>query len=324
MENDNNYSARWVVIGNGNQGSKHVSALGSACIAIVDQNSTDKGLAALMLVPKDSYDAIAVCTPEDAKRSYIDFGIQHKKFVLVEKPLEIDDSDLANFGELIDGGWRIQTAYDHMFDEGVSKFISRAKQILDAKPSWSSLRLNYSFGTEELIKNSVWMDFGTGPWELVAPHILKIFLEIQPQSELDFNFSFGFSNLDSPSTVVATHSGKDFVQLTTSYTSWKNKFHLELTWPEGSLELDGLTKWGKSCLLEHKRVLPAGAPTEVAKDINESRTPSQAVEIMYSNVFKSDLNSALSVDSKISSALRLAREKLLKWNQTPKSEIRTF
>jgi predicted dehydrogenase len=323
MANDNNYPARWVVIGNGNQGSKHVSALGSACIAIVDQNSTDKGLAALMLVPKDSYDAIAVCTPEDAKRSYIDFGIQHRKFVLVEKPLEIDESDLANFGVLIDGGWRIQTAYDHMFDEGVSKFISRAKQILHAEPSWSSLKLNYSFGTEELIKNSVWMDFGTGPWELVAPHILKILLEIQPQADLDFDFSFGFSQLDSPSTVVATHSGKHFVQLTTSYTSWKNKFHLELSWPEGSLELGGLTKWGTSCLLEYKRVLPAGAPTEVTRVINQPRTPAQAVEIMYSNVFKSGLTASLSVDSKISSALRLAREKLLKWDHTPKPKIGT-
>jgi hypothetical protein len=158
------------------------------------------------------------------------------------------------------------------------------------------------------------MDFGTGPWELVAPHILKILLEIQPASNVDFDFSFGFSDLNSPSTVLATHSGKNFVQLATSYTSWKNNFRLELSWSGGSLELDGLTKWADSYLVEYKRVLPAGAPTEVNRVINQARTPTQAVAVMYSNVFTGDLVAALSVDSSISSALRLAREALLRWN----------
>lgn len=314
MGSEGRYPIRWVVIGNGNQGSKHVAALGPACIGVIDQSSTERGLAALRLLSNDSYDAIAICTPEDAKRSYLNFGIQNKKFVLVEKPLEINEFDLVDFRVLVDDGWKIQTAYDHMFDEGVRQFISRAKQILNTDPSWSSLRLNYSFGTEELIKNSLWMDFGTGPWELVAPHILKIFLEIQPESAVDFDFSFGFSDLNSPSTVLATHSGKNFVQLATSYTSWKNNFRLELSWSGGSLELDGLTKWGDSCLVEYKRVLPAGAPTEVNRVLNQARTPTQAVAVMYSNVFTGDLAAALSVDSRISTALRLARDALLRWN----------
>lgn len=321
MENKYNHPIRWIVIGNGNQGSKHVSALGSNCIGVIDQKSVDEGLKALNLVPINSYDALAICTPEGAKRSYIDFGIENKKFVLVEKPLEIEDFDVSTFGSLIERGWKIQTAYDHMFDEGVVEFVSRAKEVLQTGPSWSSLRLNYSFGTEDLIKNSLWMDFGAGPWELVAPHILKIFLDIQPNRDVDFEFSFGFSDLKSPSTVIATLSGINFVQLTTSYTSWKNQFQLQLVWPKGSLELDGLTKWGESRLIEYDRVLPAGAPKLVSRNSFRPRTPTQAVETMYSNVFKIDLADALSVDLKISSALRFARESLLGWNQSPKSKI---
>jgi hypothetical protein len=177
--------------------------------------------------------------------------------------------------------------------------------------------MDYSFGTEALIKESPWMDFGTGPWEIVAPHLLRLICELQISEKLKLDYFFGFANLKSPSSVTAISSGNHFVEISTSYTSWLNNFSIEYIWDEGSIELNGLTKWGGSNFKEYKRVYPAGLPETIQKIEFPGRTPLDAVRTMHENVFKLDPKQTLTYDSSISQIISQARVKLDDRNNAP-------
>jgi predicted dehydrogenase len=308
---------RWIVVGNGNQGGKHREVLGKSCIGVVDSKSISEGISELEQFSIDSYDALVIATPEHVKNSYIDYALKRKKAVLVEKPIEVEFELLRIIKESLANGINFETAYDHQLDPGIIYLIQKVNSVRQKDISWSSLKINYSFGTEALIKSSPWMDFGTGPWELVAPHALRILCEIDSDSDERFHFSFGMGNLKSPSTVTGVRSGKDYVEITTSYTSWLNTFTINFTWEEGSFELSGLTKWGKSTFSEYARIHPAGKPDLVESKEFQSRTPKEAVAALHKVVFQKDLLESLSYDLRIAESLVEARNQLLSWEDTP-------
>jgi predicted dehydrogenase len=310
-----NQNIRWVLVGNGNQGSKHRLALGQSCVAVIDCSTFAEGIAGLKSIPSNFYDAVVIATPEEVKPGYVKYALQNSKHVLVEKPFELNAELCVLIKRSLTAGIFFETAYDHMFDSGVEFFVTRAKEVIQGNPSWSTIRMNYSFGTEALIFDSPWMDFGGGPWELVAPHILKILYELDDM-EPNFSFGFGFSNLKSPSTVIALSSGRNLVQLSTSYTSWLNDFTLNFTWTGGSLELFGLTKWGSSEFIEYERIHPAGIPKVIQKMRFDSRTPVDAVRELHARAFSKDLVKALECDLKISKNLERCRKALLDGNYT--------
>ena len=45
-----------------------------------------------------------------------------------------------------------------------------------------------------------------------------------------------------------------------SHISWKNKFSLTINGSKGTLNINGLSKWGNQKFYYEKRVLPAGRP----------------------------------------------------------------
>jgi predicted dehydrogenase len=308
---------RWVVVGNGNQGGKHREVLGSSCVGVVDESSISAGVAALDQYSTDSYDAIVISTPEHVKNTYIEYALNKKKSVLVEKPIDVDPNLLQLIEKSLADGIHFETAYDHQIDPGIMYLVEKVKSVPKEELDWSTLKINYSFGTQALIKNSPWMDFGTGPWELVAPHALRILCELDSGSDDEFLYSFGMGNLQSPSTVTAVRSGKNYVEVTTSYTSWLNTFSMNFTWEEGTLELSGLTKWGSSTFSEYKRIHPAGKPDLIEIKVFEARTPLEAVAALHKVVFDKDLSHSLACDLKIANYLTEARKQLLVWNNTP-------
>lgn len=308
---------RWVVIGNGNQGGKHREVLGSSCIGVVDESSVSAGIASLDQYSIGSYDALVIATPEHVKNTYIEYALKKKKFVLVEKPIEVDSNLLQLIEMSLADGIHFETAYDHQIDPGIMYLIEKVKSVPREELAWSTLKINYSFGTQALIENSPWMDFGTGPWELVAPHALRILCDLDSSSADEFHYSFGIGNLKSPSTVTAVRSGKKYVELTTSYTSWLNTFSINFTWEEGTIELSGLTKWGSSTFSEYKRIHPAGKPDLIESKVFKARTPLAAVAALHEVVFDKDLAHSLKCDLKIANYLTEARRQLLVWNNTP-------
>ena len=310
-----NKNIRWVLIGNGNQGSKHRIALEQSCVAVIDFPTLGEGIAELGLIPLNYYDALIIATPEEVKSEYVKYALKNSKHVLVEKPFELDAELCALITESLSNGIFFETAYDHMFDSGIEIFITKVKEVKQGNPSWSSLRMNYSFGTEALILNSAWMDFGGGPWELVAPHILKILYEVD-DTEQNFTYGFGFSNLTSPSSVIALSSGRNLIQLSTSYTSWSNDFTLDFTWPGGSLQLLGLTKWGRSKFTEFERIYPAGVPKVIQEIHFDPRTAVDAVKELHAQAFSGDLVKALACDLRISKNLESCRKALFDGDYT--------
>lgn len=308
---------RWIVIGNGNQGGKHREVLGSSCIGVVDESSISAGIAALDQYSIDSYDAIVIATPEHVKNTYIEYALNKKKSVLVEKPIEVDSNLLQLIEMSLADGIPFETAYDHQIDPGIMYLIEKVKSVPREELAWSTLKINYSFGTQALIENSPWMDFGTGPWELVAPHALRILCDLDSSSADEFHYSFGIGNLKSPSTVTAVRSGKNYVEVTTSYTSWLNTFSINFTWEEGTIELSGLTKWGSSTFSEYKRIHPAGKPDLIESRVFNARTPLEAVAALHKVVFDKDLTHSLTCDLRIANYLTEARRQLLAWNNTP-------
>lgn len=305
------------MIGNGNQGSKHRLALGGNCVGVVDELSTDAGITALSNFSTENYDAVVIATPEQVKNFYIEYALGRKKSVLVEKPIEIDAKLARLIEDSLQRNLSFETAYDHQFDPGIMLLIERVKALAPSQLKWTNLKMNYSFGTEALVQGSDWMDFGTGPWELVAPHVLRILCDIDQDSSEDFEFSFGMGNLNSPSTVTGVRSGQHYAEITTSYTSWLNSFSINFTWEEGNYELSGLTKWGESIFTGYKRIHPAGKPTIIERQVFSPRTPIEAVATLHHNVFSGDLSYALACDEKIAQYLVRARQQLKVWNDTP-------
>jgi hypothetical protein len=165
----------------------------------------------------------------------------------------------------LSAGYKFSTSYDHEFDAGVKEFVRMVRGIRDSESvSWSELRINYDFGTRELIQNSRWMDFGSGPWELIGPHIHKLALSIGDMDSNGLQFSYGYRTLKCPTSVTAYQSGNHKIELHCSYVSWENRFSVKFYWENGLIKLEGLTKWGESRIQRFERTNPVGVP--VIKD----------------------------------------------------------
>ena len=76
-----------------------------------------------------------------------------------------------------------------------------------------------------------------------------------------------------------------------SHISWKNKFSLTINGSKGTLNINGLSKWGNQKFYYEKRVLPAGRP--IKKNIDTT------------NIDNSFLNELLHIKRKILSTKKL-------------------
>lgn len=307
---DNHLLSDWIVIGNGNQGSKHVRLLGSNCKRIIDTKSLDKGISQLKNYTHLGVKNVLIATPESVKLHYITESIDLNLNIFVEKPVPLENDLSDNIREFLQNGNLYLTLYDHMFDTNIALFVKRVFQMKLSDSSWYQFFAEYMFGTQELIKRSPWMDFGAGSWELVAPHILKIGARC---GLLDFdamNFSYFYSELQSPSTVVGAYSNRGkSIQLMSSYNSWKNGFRIRMFYGSGFLEVNGLEKWGRSTFEEYKMDFSSNKP-ELMNSNFSNHNPASYVERIHRNLGKIDLMDSFEDDIKIWKFLRAARLQL--------------
>ena len=214
----------------------------------------------------------------------------------------------------------VQTSYDHMFDRGIKQFgdwVARISADVADPLGWSILDIDYSFGTRELVRASNWMDFGTGPWELVAPHALDLAYNLNHFDPERFVFNFNFSSLDSPTAVSGSISGAHSLRVTTSYTSWKNSFRASFTNEWGSVVLQGLTKWGSSRLEVYRRAQPVGAPENLARSTFSRVDGSQYVrraQRHFENLVRTGFESNFQRDIFVWRSIEKARDALLEYS----------
>jgi scyllo-inositol 2-dehydrogenase (NADP+) len=255
---------RVLIVGFGVQGRKRSKLLGSMFVGSVDPKAKDATYENISLVPKDSYDVVFLCVPDDQKMELIDFCLQEGKHILVEKPILLED--LSKMKELEvranKSNTYIYTAYNHRFEP----HIKTLKEIIDSKELGKLflIRMYYGNGTARLVKASEWRDTGLGVVSDLAPHLLDILAFFVEQGEME-NLSlrtFRFETNAPDHAVVQTRLNGIEVQLEMSLCMWRNSFYCDIIGDMGSAHITSLCKWGPSSLILRKREFPSGKPTE--------------------------------------------------------------
>ena len=114
---------RYIIIGYGNIGQKRKAVLGEKSVAVVDPVHPDANYDNLDNVPLIDYDAAVVATPNSVKMEVMEYLLENKKHVLVEKPLLFSDYDNAKRLDQISKKNKViwYTSYNHRFEPLIMK-----------------------------------------------------------------------------------------------------------------------------------------------------------------------------------------------------------
>lgn len=160
-----------IIVGMGVQGKKRKAFAKKDLVATVD-TIRPADYTNINKVPTNTYDAVILCVPDNQKIKLLQFCLQNKKHVMVEKPLISKKIEILNKiknrfkkNKLI-----LYTAYNHRFEP---HFI-RMKKLLESKVLGKiySCRMFYGNGTAKLVKFSRWRDKNNGVINDLVSHLL--------------------------------------------------------------------------------------------------------------------------------------------------------
>lgn len=297
---------RIVVVGMGVQGKKRLSSLGNNLVGIVDSVASSANYRNIRDIPLSEFDCALLAVPDDAKPELIRYLVEYGKHIIVEKPLVLtSDSDWAEIQDkLLENKLVLYTAYNHRFEPNVGILKSSLQDGLIGSVYYC--KIFYGNGTAKLVKESVWRDKGMGVLLDIGSHLLDL-----------VDYWFGRSSienikgeLNSYENEAPDHAsvlfklGKIQFHLEMSLCSWKNTFSCDLFGSNGSLHIDGLTKWSSSTFTHRRRVFPSGIPQEIVH-IEPKGDPTWDIEIEYfKNLLKGPELTNLSKDKWIYDSLR--------------------
>jgi scyllo-inositol 2-dehydrogenase (NADP+) len=254
----------YLIVGFGNIGHKRQAVLGKKCLATVDPDPSQKpDFAYSSEVPESllkNVKAVVIATSRQPKLQLVEYWLQKGKHVLVEKPLILDQEKGGKLTQIAKQNKVIcYTAYNHRFEPN----IARIKKLLTANTIGKLYHSQfiYGFGNIKQIINS-WRDSGYGNLDEIGCHQIdfaQYFFGYQPNDFQSISLQKQESNIYDHS-IFATKDKK--VIITSSWTTWKNLFSIDIYGSKGSLHMNSLSKWGGSELLVRKRVYPAGIPQE--------------------------------------------------------------
>jgi scyllo-inositol 2-dehydrogenase (NADP+) len=279
---------RVVVAGLGVQGKKRLAIARSDAVATVDPVSPAAQFRRIEDVPRDSYDAVLVCTPDQVKIPLLTHLLTHGKHVLVEKPLVAEsEGELLKLKALAQANRAVcYTAYNHRFEP----HILRLKQILDSGSLGQvyQAKFFYGNGTARDVRNSAWRDEGLGVFPDLGSHLLDwtLFLFGPPsvpprvwtadrfENRAYDHFHFGFG-------------GRPSLDFEMTLLSWRNTFRCDVFAEKGSAHIDCLCKWGPSTFTLRTRVLPSGRPKEETERLECADPTWQAEYTHFLNLCRS-------------------------------------
>lgn len=253
-----------LVVGAGVQGKKRANVAGSEFFDFLDPEvefARYKNLEDLVAI---DYDAVAICTPNSVKAHYIDYFIEKRKDILVEKPFLCNSPETINqlrkkaqLREVV-----LYTAYNHRFEPAISLLRDKIREQQIGKLYF--VRLIYGNGTARLVRDSNWRDTGLGVIEDLVPHLVDILYYWFPDNSLLFTLinSSHFENAAPDHAILKGSDSQLLVSLEVSLCSWKNSFVCDIYGENGSMHINGLCKWGKSEVKIRQRVIPSGIPLE--------------------------------------------------------------
>ena len=257
---------RVIVAGTGVQGKKRALIAKSDLVATVDPFASDVTYRTIYEVPLADYDAAILCVPDKPKIELIEYLLENRKHVLVEKPLFSENSEqilllkqLAEKNQVT-----CYTAYNHRFEP---HFI-RAKEIIESGRLGRIyvLKLFYGNGTARLVRDSVWRDKDAGVLPDLGSRLLDTSLFWLGKSQIS-NFrlyaSECFENNAPDYVSFGSNSNGGPSQLfEVSLLSWRNHFTADIIAENGSVHIESLCKWGPAKMVIRDRQLPSGRPNE--------------------------------------------------------------
>lgn len=252
---------RYLIAGFGNIGKKRAKSLGRKFSVSFDPNPlAGADYQKLDDIPPAAYDAAVLTVPQQFKFDLTKHFLVSGKHVLNEKPFITTQKQLTQLRTIAKNKNVIFfTSYNHRFEPNIKRMKNK---ILSGKlGKFYYGRMIYSFGN---IKERIgtWRETEFGVLEEIAPHLIDLAINL-------FGYKgYQFKNVTSAKIessifdhwVFSTTDGKIIFE--TSSLSWKNLFSIDLYFEKASLHLNGLRKWGGSQLIERKRILPSGIPTE--------------------------------------------------------------
>lgn len=254
---------RVVLVGLGIQGHKRLAVAGGEVVATVDPYKDGVNYKRVEDVPHDAYDAALLCIPDEPKMEIISYLLDHKKHLLVEKPLfSADTTNLHKLKTLAEHN-RVTcyTAYNHRFEP---HFV-RMKEVIDSGRLGKiySVRMFYGNGTARLVRDSAWRDRGAGVLPDLGSHLLDTTHYWFGKNIQSFKIQSArcFENR-APDHVVFSANADPVIQLEISLLSWRNHFTCDIFAEEGSAHIRSLCKWGPSTMTVRDRKVPSGRPDE--------------------------------------------------------------
>lgn len=297
---------RTLVVGLGTQGVKRIKFIKEKLAGSVDPVNKSATFSDISKAPVDTYDAVFLCVPDKEKPKLIEFCIQNRKHVLVEKPLLSNKIwDLIELqSRAVKSKVFIYTAYNHRFEP----HFKSVKEILDNNEIGKiySIKMFYGNGTSQLVKSSDWRDKDMGVISDLAPHLLDtlaFWIGIDDLKNTSLT-THNFETVAPDHAIIHFDLKNIFVQLEMSLCMWKNTFDCDIIGERGSLHISSLCKWGPSILIKRIRVLPSGIPKEHSTKL-ELLDPTWAEEHEYFyRHIKNGIQTDLSKDYWISESLR--------------------
>ena len=265
-------SLRVVIIGFGVQGKKRSLIASKQLISIIDPLSPVANFKDIKELSLNKYDAALVCTGDSEKIKIIEYLINNKKHVLVEKPLISNSTkDIEKIISLTnENKVACYTAYNHRFEP---HFINM-KNLIKSKKLGKiyNIRMFYGNGTAKLVKQSPWRDNHTGVLSDLGSHLLDtldFWIDDVKNHQFKVTKYLKKENQSFDYVIINNFNEKNDVsiQLEMSLLCWKNTFTCDVFGEKGSAHINSLCKWGPSEFIHRKRIFPSGIPNEIRKII---------------------------------------------------------
>ena len=299
-----------IVVGLGVQGNKRREHAGEDYVASADPYNSEADFNDIRDVNLDTYDAVLACVPDKPKIELLRYCVEHKKHVLVEKPLWVEKENQivelekrARTNQVV-----CYTAYNHRFEPHFMKMHDLIKSGELGKIY--SCRMFYGNGTARLVRDSSWRDKGTGVLPDLGSHLLDTcrYWFDTDLSTFELTSAHRFENKAPDHVVVSTVNQSLRIELEMTLCMWRNHFTCDILAENGTAHIESLCKWGPSTFTYRKRIFPSGRPTETQVSLVQPDPTWEAEYIHFKSLIESNTASNLSIDLSLQTQLRLLGE----------------
>ena len=303
---------RVIVVGLGVQGNKRREHAGEDYVASVDPNNSEADFNDIRDVNLDTYDAVLACVPDKPKIELLRYCVDHKKHVLVEKPLWAEkENQIVELEKRARSNQVVcYTAYNHRFEP---HFIKMQELIASGSlGNIYSCRMFYGNGTARLVRDSIWRDQGTGVLPDLGSHLLDTcrYWFGDDIGTFQLTSAYCFENESPDHVVINTINGQPRIELEMTLCMWRNHFTCDILAENGTAHIESLCKWGPSTFTHRNRIIPSGRPPETQVTLTQS-DPTWADEYRhFKNLIESGASTDLSIDIWLQTQLRMLAEEL--------------